>query len=186
MTEFAHRYVPGTSGFTILALHETGGNESDMLPVMRGVAPGAAVLSPRLTETDAAGTLAAWAAAKLQEHGLDTARVCAFGYSTGADLAANLLLQHPGLLAGAVLLRPGNVARPTELPPLEGIAVLVVAGTHDTTHPADSAVTTARLLAETGAGVDYTEHETDHGLTPHDFARSQSWLSEVFFRGFKK
>jgi predicted esterase len=112
--------------------------------------------------------------------------VCAFGYSTGADLAAALLLQHPGLLAGAVLLRPGNVARPAELPPLEGTAVLVVAGTHDTTHPADSAVATARLLAETGAGVDYTEHDTDHGLTPHDFALSQSWLTEVFFRGFKK
>jgi predicted esterase len=181
-----HRFVPGTSGFTILALHEAGGNENDLLPVLRGVAAGAAVLSPRLGGDSAVTAVAAWTAARIQEYALDPARVCAFGYSTGANLAAEILLQHPNLLAGAVLLRPGAVARPAVLPPLESKTVLVVAATQDTTHPPDTAVTTARLLAEAGAGVDFSEHDTDHGLTPHDFALSQSWLTEVFFRSFKE
>jgi predicted esterase len=180
-----HRFVRGTSGCTILALHETGGNENDLLPVLRGVAPDAAVLSPRLPDNSSATAVAEWTAARIQEYALDPARVCAFGYSTGANLAAELLLQHPDLLAGAVLLRPGAVPRPAILPPLESKAVLAVTATQDTTHPPDTAVATARLLAEAGAGVDFSEHDTDHGLTPHDFALAQSWLSEVFFRAFK-
>ena len=179
-----HRFVPGTSGFTILALHEAGGNENDLLPVLRGVAAGAAVLSPRLDEDPSAFAVAAWTAAHIEEHALNPARVCAFGYSTGATLATEILLQHPDLLAGAVLLRPGTISRPAVLPPLESKNVLVVAATRDTTHPPDTAVATARLLAEAGAGVDFSEHDTDHGLTPHDFALSQSWLTDVFFRSF--
>jgi predicted esterase len=184
MPKMIHRFVPGTSGFTILALHEVGGNENDLLPVLRGVAPGAAILSPRLDEDSSASAVAAWTAARIEEHTLDPARVCAFGYSTGANLAAEILLHNPGLLAGAVLLRPDIVSRPAVLPLLESKNVLVVAATRDTTHPPDTAVTTARLLAEAGAGVDFSEHDTDHGLTPHDFALTQSWLTEVFFRSF--
>ena len=171
-------YLPGTTWFTILALHETGGNENDLLPVVRAVAPGAAVLSPRLDAMTAAG-LAESVASQVKEHSLNAARVCAFGYSTGADLAAQLLLEHPGLLTAAVLLRPGSATRPGALPTLDSTAVLVVAGTTDTNHPPDSAVAVARLLAETGARVDFTEHDADHGLTPQDFALARRWLGEL-------
>ncbi len=44
-----HRFVPATTaGKTpILLLHGTGGDENDLLPLGKTVAPGAALLSPR-------------------------------------------------------------------------------------------------------------------------------------------
>ena len=44
-----HRFVPAhvPTRRPILLLHGTGGDESDLLPLGRAVAPGAALLSPR-------------------------------------------------------------------------------------------------------------------------------------------
>ncbi|MEA2516545.1 MAG: phospholipase/carboxylesterase, partial [Actinomycetota bacterium] len=44
---FIHRFEPGTDALTVLALHGTGGDENDLLPLVRMLHPTANVLSPR-------------------------------------------------------------------------------------------------------------------------------------------
>ena len=47
---FLHRFVPSEppiSPTTLLLLHGTGGDENDLIPLGKALAPGAALLSPR-------------------------------------------------------------------------------------------------------------------------------------------
>jgi len=146
---FAHLFVPGEpgsalAGVTVLALHGTGGDERDLVPLVHQAAPGAAVLSPRgpvlergmprffrrLAEgvfdledlarrTEQLGDFVDAAA---RDYAVDRSRVVAVGFSNGANIAASLLLRRPGALAGAALLRAMVPFEPEGGPPPSGEA----------------------------------------------------------------
>src|SRR5215210_7086364 len=122
-----HRFVPATAAGRppILLLHGTGGDENDLLPLGRAVAPGAALLSARgkvleggmprffrrlaegvFDEEDVrrrANELADFVADARDAYGLDAP--IAIGFSNGANIAAAVLQLRPEILAGTVLLR---------------------------------------------------------------------------------
>ena len=198
--EFIHQFVQGTSPLTILALHGTGGDENDLLPIARAVAPGASVLSPRgkaeengafrffarrapgMFDQDEvltrAGELAEWVEGAARQYGLDASRVFALGYSNGANIANAVMMLHPGVLAGAVLLRPMRVIRPEPLPELGNAPVLIVSGKEDGMMPGGEGEALGRLLAEAGAAVDFALQDAGHELTPQDFSLAKRWLAE--------
>src|SRR3954468_19913635 len=100
---FVHNFLPGKLSSTVLVLHGQGGDENDLLPVARALAPGAAFLSPRgkalengaarffarvspdvFDETEVRGRtaeLAEWVAAAIAQYGLDATKVYALGFS---------------------------------------------------------------------------------------------------------
>ena len=137
--------VPGAAGegLTILALHGTGGDEHDLVPLARMVAPGAAVLSPRgavlehgmprffrrLAEgvfdledlarrTEALGDWLDAAAAHHAGDGVRRERVVAVGFSNGANVAASLLLRRPGALGRCCCGRWCRSSRPRRWSPV--------------------------------------------------------------------
>jgi predicted esterase len=197
---FEHVFEPGTSGWTLLLLHGTGGDEHDLVPLGRQLAPGAALLSPRgkvsengaprffrrlaigqldipdlLARTD---ELAAFVAAAAAAHGLDAQRVVALGFSNGANIAASLLLRRPEVLRGAALLRPMLPYEPDQQPRLTGTDVLVDAGEHDPYVTPDETRRLAEVL--TAAGADVTLHlepGAGHNLTQSDLAQIARWTS---------
>lgn len=201
-TDFIYKFVPPSgSTLTVLLLHGTGGDENDLLPIGRGLAPGAALLSPRgrvdengmarffrriregvFDEDDIrrrAGELRRFVLDAAAEHHFDPERVVALGYSNGANIAAALLLLYPGLLAGAVLMRatlPLAPETPAEIP---GTPVLILAGEHDRILPAEGTVKLAQILSQAGAKVEVRWHNMGHELGPEDFAAAREFLKSL-------
>jgi phospholipase/carboxylesterase len=196
---FQHVFEPGTTGRTILLLHGTGGDEHDLLPLGRQLAPGAALLSPlgkvregtapRFFRRLAVGELdipdllfrtdelAEFVGAAATTYALDPERIVALGLSNGANITVGLLLRHPGLLRGAALLRPMLPYEPEELPNLSGTAVLIAAGSNDPYSSPQDTERLVQLLEQAGAGVTaHTEPGAGHGLTQSDLAVVAGWL----------
>ncbi len=203
---FVHRWVPGdpeaagAPACTLLLLHGTGGDENDLLPLGRALAPGASLLSPRgqvlehglprffrrlaegiFDQDDLARRteqLVAFVQAAAVEYGFDPGRLVAVGFSNGANIAASVLLRHPGVLPGAVLLSPMVPFEPVVPVDLEGTRVFVGAGTADRIASPAQAERLAMLLREAGAQVDLHWHPGGHGLTPGELDAARDWLAE--------
>jgi predicted esterase len=199
---FEHIYQPGTDDWTLVLLHGTGGDEHDLVPLGRRLAPNTALLSPRgqvleagmprffrrhavgqldipdlLTRTDDLARFVGDAAAG---YGLDPQRVIALGFSNGANIAVSLLLRHPHLLRGAALLRPTLPYEPDGPLSLIGTDVLIAAGEGD---PFSSAESTHRLNAILdAAGAEVTLHRepgAGHNLGQGDLRALTEWLSAL-------
>lgn len=199
--EFVHRYISGRTpdAPVLLLLHGTGGDETDLLALGETLAPGAARLSPRgkvlergmprffrrLAEgvfdvpdlIERTGELAEFVRAAAAEYRFDPAAVYAVGYSNGANIAASLLLLHPGVLRGAVLFRAMVPLVPPSRPALEGIPVFVAAGRRDPIVPFPLTRQLADLLEDAGAEVAVHVEPAGHELTDGDVAAAREWLA---------
>jgi phospholipase/carboxylesterase len=198
---FVHRFFPGGSGATLLLLHGTGGDENDLVPLGRELAPEAAILSPRgkVSEYGAARffrrlaegvfdhedlvfrthELAEFVEAVAEEYGFDLSRLVAVGYSNGANIAASLMLLHPGLLGAAVLFRAMVPFEPEDVPDLSGMPVFLAAGRTDRMIPPENTERLAEILQKAGADLDLRWRDTGHPLTYEEVAEAKEWLSEI-------
>ena len=198
---FIHRFVPPERDgpTTLLLLHGTGGDENDLLPLGRMLDEEAALLSPRgkvlengmprffrrlsmgvFDEEDLVRRtheLAGFVEEATSEYGLDPQRFFAVGFSNGANIAASLLLLHPGLLAGAVLLRamvPFEAETPSDL---QGTPVYLAAGRSDQMVPPESTERLAKLLREAGAEVTLDWQPGGHGIGRAEIEGARAWLA---------
>ena len=199
----AHVFRPGSAqGPALLALHGTGGDEFDMLPLAAAVAPGAPVLSPRGAVREGAANrwfrrfaegvfdlddlrrraadLAAWVAAAREEHrdALAGRPLAALGYSNGANIAAAMLLAgHRGPVDAAVLLRAQHTLDAAPGLDLRGSPVVLVSGAADPVVPAADAVRLAGALGTAGAAVTHETVPAGHGLDARDIELAKRFLA---------
>jgi phospholipase/carboxylesterase len=200
---FVHRFEPGSrpGAVPLLLLHGTGGNEDDLLPLGRRLAPEAPLLSPRGKVLEngmprffrrvaegvfdledlrlRAGELAEFVQRARQAYDLGETPPIAVGFSNGANIGAALLLLWPGSLSGAVLLRPMVPLVPDPLPKLEGIPVLIAAGRQDPIVPPDQPRALADLLGSAGAEVTLHGSIAGHGLIREDLELAERWMQSL-------
>jgi predicted esterase len=202
---FVHKFVPpaaGGSPLTLLLLHGTGGNESDLIQLGHELSPGAALLSPRgrvlengmprffrrLGEgifdindlTDQTHNLAVFAREASKAYGFDLGKVIAVGYSNGANIAGSTLILHPETLAGAVLFRPMVPFVPETMPQLSRKPILILAGTRDSIVPRDETERLAGLLEQARADLTLRWADATHGISGDEVRVAAEWLASKF------
>jgi predicted esterase len=201
---FVHRYVPPSAegdlagGTTLLLLHGTGGDESDLLPLGRALLPGAALLSPRgkvlergaprffrrLSEgvfdlEDLAlrtAELADFIEVASRFYQLNRDRIIAVGFSNGANIAASLLLRGSGGVRRAVLLSPMMPFEPEALPDLAGTGVFIGAGKSDPIVPVEQVTRLVAALEQGGAKVTVHWEQGGHGITSAEVDAARTWI----------
>ncbi|MGI0084981.1 MAG: alpha/beta hydrolase [Nitrososphaerales archaeon] len=199
---FAHRFISGREGgLTLLLLHGTGGNEEDLIPLGREIAPEAGILSPRGkviengmprffrrfgegkfdTEDLKFRTreLADFVLAASKRYKFYLKRLVAVGYSNGANIAASMLLLRPDSLSGAILFRAMLPLVPETLPDLSSKRVFLSSGKYDEIIPKENAEQLSELLRKAGAKVEMNWNSANHALMERELKLAGAWLSNL-------
>ncbi len=202
--EFIHRFVPAkdeTKNLTLLLLHGTGGDENDLLPLGRRLAPDAALLSPRgrvlengaprffrrlaegvFDEADLkfrAVELAEFVERAAARYKFDKSNIVAVGYSNGANIASAMLLLRPRLLRGAALFRPVRPFIPEQMPDLSGVPVFIAAGRFDPIISSEATEDLVTLMREAKAEVSLYPVAAGHNLTGEEMEEARAWLLSI-------
>jgi phospholipase/carboxylesterase len=201
-SDFIHRYEVSPSanadGRTLLLLHGTGGDESDLLPIGRTLDSTAALLSvrgrvlengvPRFFRRLAEGVfdeedivrradeLAEFLEAAASHYSFPLRSMIAVGYSNGANIAAAMLLLGRAKFRGAILLRAMVPLVPPVVSRLEGTRVLIASGMRDPIVPVENAERLGALLKAAGADAEIHWSDAGHTLIPADLDFTRRWL----------
>ena len=200
---FIHRFVPPNSNAkeampTLLLLHGTGGNEDDLIPLGKELAPNASILSvrgkvlengmPRFFRRLEEGVfdmedlkkrtdeLAEFIVKSSSAYKFDPESVIAVGYSNGANIAASVLLRRPEVLAGAILFRAMVPFIPTIMPDLSKKSIILLEGLYDPIVSKAEAQSLLELFTKTQSSVTLKWQNSGHNLTQEDIVAAKKWL----------
>jgi phospholipase/carboxylesterase len=195
---FVHRFnrPEDPDGTTLVLLHGTGGDETDLMPMARRIAPRSTLLGVRGRATEEgtnrwfrrsdattfdevdirseAEAFAAFVKDAVAGYGLDATRLAFLGYSNGADMLGAVMQLHPGVVRRAVLLRAIQAMQNTPAADLSKTSVLMLRGRDDPF--ARDATSLADAFRELGAAVEPIEIAAGHELTLSDATESAAWI----------
>jgi predicted esterase/catechol 2,3-dioxygenase-like lactoylglutathione lyase family enzyme len=201
---FIHEYIEAHSSdndMTIVALHGTGGDEHDFIPIAQKVGGGAAIISPRgkvneggmnrffarlvsgvFDEKDIirqADDLAEFLLGAAIRYKRPLDQFAVLGYSNGANIATALLLLRPEVFSRVILLRPMlPFLQPAPID-LSNKEVLILRGTRDTVIPYQSTDQLIQTLINCGAQVDVKDVDAGHELTSQDLQIVSQWFAST-------
>jgi phospholipase/carboxylesterase len=207
---FVHRFIPSKAigkknrspRPTLLLLHGTGGDENDLIPLGRELAPDSALLSvrgkileggmPRFFRRFSEGVfdipdlklrtreLAEFVALASEDCRFDLNSVVAVGYSNGANIAASMFLLRPEVLLGATLFRAMVPFVPKKLPDLSGKSIFLSAGKFDPIVQSAQVEELKELLERSGALITMNWESADHSLTQAEIRKAKEFLQKSF------
>lgn len=197
---FVHRmYQPeNPDGSTLVLLHGSGGNESDLMPLAGMVAPRATLLGLRGRSTEEgiqrwfrrfsmndfdqadiafeADALEAFIEGAIVAYGLDPERMVFLGYSNGANLLAAFLRLHPHIVRKAILLRGIEVLENPPEADLSDASVLLLSGANDLFGGLSAPLESS--LRQGGADLDARRLPAGHLIGDEDMRAARDWVQE--------
>jgi phospholipase/carboxylesterase len=176
----------------LVLLHGSGGNEHDLVPLGRKLAPRATLLGIRGAVPFEDGSAFFHRRADRTIDETDIAERCpvladfiatvagrppiALAFSNGAIMAAALLLMRPGLLSAAILLRPLSPFAQEPAVNLPAAPVLIIDGAKDSRRLPGDGVRLAKRLVRAGADVSHHVLPVGHAITALDEEVMRDWL----------
>lgn len=197
---FTHIYQPGSETRTLLLLHGTGADETDLLPFAKAMGWKGNVLSlrgrvlengmPRFFKRLGFGVfdiddlklrtqeLLAYLPLAAGHYGFDVSQVYTLGYSNGANLIGAALITQPGVFVKSVLLRPMIPFEPEQSQTASSGEVLLLSGQMDPTVPGGMPQKWQHILEGFYPGrVDLQLMPGGHGLSQADLQRAAAFLT---------
>lgn len=195
---YLHRVKPGAAGKPIFfVFHGTGGDENQFFEFGGDLLPGATIVSPRgdVSEYGAARffkrtgegvydmadlarattKMAEFVRTLKAEH--RAGEVIGLGFSNGANILANILIEKGDLFDKAVLMHPLIPFRPKDNPALAGVKVLITAGRTDPIGPVPMTQALADHLARQGAAVTLDWHDGGHEIRRDEIEAVQRFFA---------
>ena len=201
---FKDPQLPPDDGQTIVTLHGTGGNEHDLIGIVREMDPSSAILSPRgqvvengmnrfferlainvFDENNVVrrtNELADFISMAIDKYGRNPEFLTALGYSNGANIAAAIILLRPEVFSKAVLLRPMLALQNPPIPRLKEKEILILKGRHDKVIPSNSTDSLAQIFRDAGAQVTVDNIDAGHEITSEDIDIMSRWFSDTHGR----
>lgn len=187
---YMHKLKAGKPGNPILfVLHGTGGDENQFFGFGAELLPEATIVSPRgdVSEHGAARffrrtgegvydmadlarateKMASFVKTLAAEHG--ASEIIGLGYSNGANILANVLIEE-GVLHKAALMHPLIPFRPKDNSALEGRKILITAGERDPICPAQLTHALADYFKAQKADVELEWHSGGHDIRQNEIA----------------
>lgn len=184
---YLHRARPGAPGSPILfVFHGTGGDENQFFDFGSRLLPSATVISPRgdVAEHGAARffrrkaegvydcddlaratqRMSGFIAANRDRY--EAGAVLGLGFSNGANILANIMIEQPGLIEAGVLMHPLIPFRPKDRATEEKAHVLITAGEHDPICPVPATADLADYFRRSGDAVTLEWHGGGHEIRP--------------------
>ena len=197
-TTYVHRLKAGASGKPILfTFHGTGGDENQFFDFAARLLPDATIVSPRgdVSEHGAARffrrtgegvydmadlarateKMAAYVSGLAAEYG--ASEILGLGFSNGANILANVLIEHGDLFDAAVLMHPLIPFQPKDNARLEGRRVLITAGERDPISPAPVTKALADYFARQETQVTLEWHPGGHDIRPNEIEAIRTFLT---------
>lgn len=187
--DYKHLLKPGAHGAPLLVtLHGTGGDENQFFTFASQLRPDATILSPRgdVLEHGAArffrrtgegvydmadlarGTRKLADFVRKTAESVGSSEIFGLGFSNGANILANVLVEVPDLFDRAALLHPLIPFQPKPAPGLAGRRIVVTAGERDPICPTPLTIALADYFKAQGATTQLAWHNGGHDIRENE------------------